>query len=568
MFSMAGGDYNGYAMSCIRELEKEKLSKQIDAIVDVRRKLLENSDYVDVSENLKVDQEARWSEEERHLTERLADLVKQEQESMSQSVQNGTKPVVSPSKSINSDVNSEADTVPGDVNSERQSQLSRQIHTPSPSTSSSKNGNGVSRPETRTSKRVKNVKKSEPESDGESYEVEKILAFRRSRNRNASNNNRFEYLVKWQGYVSDENTWEPTGNLNNCTEKLDEFQRENEKRMSCLSRFSDEDSSDSSSDERRNKSRRKTRIGGEKRKLQVVSSESEDEKSKRKRCFRNSFSERRKLFLAEMEDLERMELLPMPAKLPVQYASLERRSWISNFTLDDMITSLIECYSLPRDTVTYIPSTYYKFIQLGQGHYQDVCKQLYRQRAVHSNVVLVLTFTGEGVVDDAEHWVLGIIVKSTQTVYLIDSVDDARLRKPIFKNLAVMVSMMFRMEGLSVDLKDWAFTYSSDCKTQANNYDCGVFVALNVYSILQMKLPPKLASSRARQWIYTHLERHAQEVVQVPLYRTCNVTDRIVGQAVKEAFEVRQNFDVPIGVEKTTKKMKNLLLESQFVDSS
>jgi Chromo (CHRromatin Organisation MOdifier) domain len=50
----------------------------------------------------------------------------------------------------------------------------------------------------------------------EEYDVEKIIG---KRNRNGTT----EYLVRWLGYESDENTWEPTGNLS-CPEKIREYE--------------------------------------------------------------------------------------------------------------------------------------------------------------------------------------------------------------------------------------------------------------------------------------------------------------------------------------------------------
>lgn len=35
----------------------------------------------------------------------------------------------------------------------------------------------------------------------------------------------FEYLVKWEGYATSENTWEPAANLVHCGQKLDKFNK-------------------------------------------------------------------------------------------------------------------------------------------------------------------------------------------------------------------------------------------------------------------------------------------------------------------------------------------------------
>ncbi len=58
------------------------------------------------------------------------------------------------------------------------------------------------------------VQESTIESEPE-YEVEKIL----------QRNDKDEYLIKWKGHDSTENTWEPRTNLTNCQQALRRFQR-------------------------------------------------------------------------------------------------------------------------------------------------------------------------------------------------------------------------------------------------------------------------------------------------------------------------------------------------------
>lgn len=53
----------------------------------------------------------------------------------------------------------------------------------------------------------------------EEYEVERILDQR-------VRNGIPEYLIQWKGYTSDDNSWEPTKNLN-CPDKVKEFKERN-----------------------------------------------------------------------------------------------------------------------------------------------------------------------------------------------------------------------------------------------------------------------------------------------------------------------------------------------------
>jgi hypothetical protein len=60
------------------------------------------------------------------------------------------------------------------------------------------------------------------EVDGEwEFEVEEILDKRFVGTRRRQ---KVQYLVKWLGYDAAHNTWEPVGNLGNCSELIEEFE--------------------------------------------------------------------------------------------------------------------------------------------------------------------------------------------------------------------------------------------------------------------------------------------------------------------------------------------------------
>jgi hypothetical protein len=62
------------------------------------------------------------------------------------------------------------------------------------------------------------------------FEVDTILAHR---DRKCGKGQRREYLIKWQGYPPEHNTWEPEANMTNCRELLGEYWRaENQKNIS------------------------------------------------------------------------------------------------------------------------------------------------------------------------------------------------------------------------------------------------------------------------------------------------------------------------------------------------
>jgi hypothetical protein len=57
----------------------------------------------------------------------------------------------------------------------------------------------------------------------EEYEVEEIVDKRIRKSRTGKTQS-VEYLVKWKGYPSCDNTWEPLSNLTNAKEAIEEYE--------------------------------------------------------------------------------------------------------------------------------------------------------------------------------------------------------------------------------------------------------------------------------------------------------------------------------------------------------
>lgn len=52
------------------------------------------------------------------------------------------------------------------------------------------------------------------------YEVEKILDSRLNKKEGT-----IEYLVKWKGFPSSDNSWEPADGLKQCSQKIKEYRK-------------------------------------------------------------------------------------------------------------------------------------------------------------------------------------------------------------------------------------------------------------------------------------------------------------------------------------------------------
>jgi len=68
------------------------------------------------------------------------------------------------------------------------------------------------------------AEEEEEEEEEEEYQVESIVDHRMKKGKK-------EYLVKWKGFDDEENTWEPTSNLN-CDDLVEAYEKEREKKSS------------------------------------------------------------------------------------------------------------------------------------------------------------------------------------------------------------------------------------------------------------------------------------------------------------------------------------------------
>jgi len=81
------------------------------------------------------------------------------------------------------------------------------------------------------------------------------------------------------------------------------------------------------------------------------------------------------------------------------------------------------------------------------------------------------------------HWVLGVIVWSSLSLNLFDSLGDQNYGE-LFLILFEPVNYSCATANLEFNHSAWEFKLASDSMKQSNNFDCGVFVCFHDTSLI------------------------------------------------------------------------------------
>lgn len=349
--------------------------------------------------------------------------------------------------------------------------------------------------------------------------VERIL---RKRKQNGED----MYFVKWKGYSDGDNTWEPLENLENCPLKVKEFE-EKLLRMKEAGKPTDD--------------------------VEISEDEEDDEEDDAEAVLLYDA----KIVLDEVLKRARtFELEAVPADLRPNMECLASRQWVTDFLIDDTIIFLLDLFKM-NDKVVYLPhhcfANILKAVETHNYIPNSVLEYLSNQNAGLANVILVCASTAAGGTDkEAEHFALGVIVKSGEKVILLDSIKESgrEPRRDIFKALHAIFSASRKLQGLGRP-DDMQFIYSRDSLQQKNNYDCGLYVILNVIILLTRKQvkPGSAKSQLLRRFVYTLM--NGRNVQQPPQKRTAPPDAQLLGATKREAKDIVDQGDMQIERKKT-----------------
>lgn len=364
----------------------------------------------------------------------------------------------------------------------------------------------------------------------EEFKVERIVKHRMRRGQ-------IEYMIKWDGYSSSDNTWEPESNLTHSKDLLEEYH----------STLKDGDF-----------------VGSKMSKIK------EDLQKRMTEKFKQEIIEFcSKHGIPELENIPRVP--------PAEFECLKPRNWLNNFVLDDFINVIISKFPekkiayVDNHTFNYIHNPVLKHFEKNQSleFVPNVCLEyIFKRNIISADVILVCCSTSGGTGDQSsQHWLLGVILKWEMQVILLDSMEDTKdNRLNVFRSLAALVYIIYRVANFTTDPLDWNYIYSSDCLPQDNNYDCGLFVCLNAFSILSGVHMAKVDSAFGRRFIYNILKdgNHTPHyMTHINMTNNSGVDPLIMGRTKSGVKDALLEMTPAIFIQETNELLLDLFKEKR-----
>lgn len=238
------------------------------------------------------------------------------------------------------------------------------------------------------------------------------------------------------------------------------------------------------------------------------------------------------------------------------------QEYLDSSLVDDFIRMIMSRYRGSLN-ITYINTIQFYTMMMhirkpkdrcGMGDLDSIMDHLYHHSYNDSDVILVSCF-------DRYHFCLGIIMMKEKKIILIDSMNlnmdellSYCMRHKMFLSMALLVLMIKRVDDDNDPLDDWKFIYSRDSIKQQNNYDCGIFVCLNVYSFLTDVRIGRVESSFARKFLYNIMKDRINSIPVLIQESSDHQTsmDRVTEDRkdlIKvEVYETLRSFDPEITV--------------------
>lgn len=164
------------------------------------------------------------------------------------------------------------------------------------------------------------------------------------------------------------------------------------------------------------------------------------------------------------------------------HPSLFPEKYIRDFEIDDCISISI----LEANKQSFVLNLGYRSYQAAHSvDYERLLCNLLQGDSKNKNIILLLVSANPDIKsNNAEHWLLAIIIQNTETIVLLDSCNYSNIYGQIFHNLLRVAAAACLVRNKPFESTKWTLIASEDAAKQHNGFDCGSFVAFNAYILL------------------------------------------------------------------------------------
>ena len=170
----------------------------------------------------------------------------------------------------------------------------------------------------------------------------------------------------------------------------------------------------------------------------------------------------------------------VPKPVPKVSDCIEETNWL----LDNDINCFGEKLEFRHHsscTYGYVPSYLYEWA--AKRNFSSCLTYLHMLNTKHYYSFFIPLINS---LEQGDHWFLAYVLFPTKTIMIMDSLrkNTEMYYKNHFMSICDLVAVVFESAGKSPDFVNWKLVVDSESYQQKNTFDCGIFVCLYMYSIM------------------------------------------------------------------------------------
>ena len=179
-------------------------------------------------------------------------------------------------------------------------------------------------------------------------------------------------------------------------------------------------------------------------------------------------------------DSKKISLVAKPS--PKLSDSIKDNNWLEGSDLDRFGERVVTQHTASN---VYAFANFYLYQWIAHQNYPSCLSYLHMLNTKNHYAFFVpfITSFGQG---PENHWCLACVFFSSKTILFIDSkrrTTDKYYRQYFFR-ICELVNLVVHSADKSMAFEHWRLVVDSECYQQKNDYDCGTFVCLYMYSII------------------------------------------------------------------------------------